>query len=101
MKITRDKNNNVAYSLDIGENAVPDPVSYWTPERKMRAVPMLPDIETEPWLTAAANAPATEPMKADLTTLPFINGGRQGFCRQREYSKKEKPASDGGALYTE
>lgn len=76
MKITRDKNNNVAYSLDIGENAAPDPVSYWTPERKMRAVPMLPDIETEPWLTAAANAPATEPMKADLTTMPFINGGK-------------------------
>ncbi len=73
MDITRDQNNNVAYSFGRGENNGRDVISYWTVERKRRATPVLPGMRNG---GGPANGPATDPQLADLSRMPFITGGK-------------------------
>lgn len=73
MKGTYDENNNLGCSCTCEEILQNDAVSYWTVERKRRAAPVLPIMEME---GCAANAPAMDPQRADLTQMPFITGGK-------------------------
>ena len=47
MKITRDNNNNVSYTLETNDIYAQQIIDYWTPEKKAKAIPIMPCIEDE------------------------------------------------------
>ena len=68
--------DNMAFLYGMEPYTAPDPMSYWTPERKMMAELVLPYTEDEPMMAPAANALTTDPQPADLTAMPFNAGGK-------------------------
>ena len=51
--------------------------AYWTPERKKAAIPAhrAPSCAMAP-MPDGANAPTTDPKRADMSKMPFITGGK-------------------------
>lgn len=42
MKITRDNNNNVSYTLETNDIYAQQIIDYWTPEKRRRQYPLCP-----------------------------------------------------------
>ena len=72
MKITRDNNNNVSYTLETNDIYAQQIIDYWTPEKKAKAIPIMPCIEDE---IEQPNITTTDPEIADLIKLLFWPGG--------------------------
>lgn len=68
MKITRDNNNNVSYTLETNDIYAQQIIDYWTPEKKAKAIPIMPCIEDE---IEQPNITTTDPEIADLKQMPF------------------------------
>lgn len=74
--ITRDNNNNIAYTFELEKNAIQNIGDYWTPEKKNAAIPIMPGVER---IIAESNEETTDPEKADLSKAPFSAGGKLFF----------------------
>lgn len=78
MKITRDNNNNVAFTFESEENSFQKITDYWTDERKIAAIPIMPGVKD---VIGQFDGTATDPEKADLSKMPFVTGGKLFFSR--------------------
>ena len=76
MKITRDNNNNVSYTLETNDIYAQQIIDYWTPEKMAKAIPIMPCIEDE---IEQPNITTTDPEIADLKQMPFSAGGKLFF----------------------
>ncbi len=79
MKITRDNNNNVSYTLETNDIYAQQIIDYWTPEKKAKAIPIMPCIEDE---IEQPNITTTDPEIADLKQMPFSAGGKLFFFQE-------------------
>lgn len=78
MKVTHGKDNNVAYTFESAENSLQRITDYWTDERKMKAIPIMPGVKD---VIEQSDETASDPEKADLSKMPFIVGGKLFFSR--------------------
>ncbi len=81
MKITRDENNNVAYTLETDADSEQQIIDYWTPERKIGAIPIMQGIPCMEDEIGQADINTTDPEKADLSKMPFSAGGKLFFTQ--------------------
>lgn len=79
MKISRDNNNNVSYTLETDNICTQQIIDYWTPERKREAIPLMPDVLYPTEDIKQTDTETTDPEKADLSKMPFSAGGKLFF----------------------
>lgn len=79
MKISRDNNNNVSYTLESNNLCAQQIIDYWTPERKKGAIPIMQGVLCPEDDIGQADMDTTDPEKADLSKMPFSAGGKLFF----------------------
>ena len=86
MVISSPDSDFITFQRNILDKSPQDVRSYWTPERKKKAIPAhritmganmadVPDVPQD----GANVAPTTDPKRADLSKMPFITGGKLFF----------------------
>ena len=95
MKITRDNNNNVSYTLETNDIYAQQIIDYWTPEKKAKAIPIMPCIEDE---IEQPNITTTDPEIADLKQMPFSAGGKLFFSGDGKMSEHRSSTGLWGKL---
>lgn len=81
MKISRDNNNNVSYTLETNDTYAQQIIDYWTPEKKKGAIPIMQGIPCLEDEIEQDETKATDPEKADLSRMPFSAGGKLFFSQ--------------------
>ncbi len=81
MKISRDNNHNVSYTLETNDTYAQQIIDYWTPEKKAAAIPIMQGIPCLEGELEQTKTKTTDPEKADLSKMPFSAGGKLFFSR--------------------
>ena len=79
MKITRDNNNNVSYTLETNDIYAQQIIDYWTPEKKAKAIPIMPCIEDE---IEQPNITTTDP---EIAQTVLFRRWQKLYCQRQHY----------------